>query len=93
MQIEAICRGTSIAVVVIDFDSTNSLHCMLKNMLEKKGFEPKFAHNALRIILGRVTLQGNQQAIAFLLTNKWEEEKIVTYLVDISPLRVILLKV
>ena len=40
MKIEAIYRGTAIAVVVKDFDSTNSLHCMLQNMLEQKGFEP-----------------------------------------------------
>jgi len=40
MQIEAIYYGTAIAVAVKDFDSTNSLHCMLQNMLEKKGFKP-----------------------------------------------------
>jgi hypothetical protein len=40
MQIEAIYYATAIAVVVKDFDPTNSMHSVLKNMLEQKGFKP-----------------------------------------------------
>jgi hypothetical protein len=40
MQIQAIYYGTAIAVQVEDFDPTNSIHSVLKNMLEQKGFKP-----------------------------------------------------
>ncbi|MBN3948428.1 MAG: hypothetical protein HWQ38_19015 [Nostoc sp. NMS7] len=39
MQIQATYYATEIAISVIDFDPTDSMHSMLKNMLEQKGFK------------------------------------------------------